>query len=109
MLADVPAPARFASAPGLESGGRFAVAGSLWPEGFPPSLPPLFAVQLCSETSQVLPFRPTSPARSSSAYAFRLPDTALASSQGEQRISRFPRELFPCMRWFSDPAEPFRV
>src|SRR5712675_1225006 len=108
MLVDVPAPAHCASFPGLESGGCFAVAGFLWPEGFPPSPPSLFAVQHCSETSPVLPFRPTSLVRSSSAYAFRLPDAVLFA-QGGQGISRFSRALFPCMPWVYDPAGSLRV
>ena len=108
MLADVPAPAHFASFPGLESGGCFAEASFLWSEGFPPSLPPPLAVRLCSKTSRVLPFRPTSLARSSSAYAFRLPDTALFD-KGGQGISRFSRALFLCMPWAYDPAESLRV
>src|ERR1700688_3367192 len=108
MLSDVPAPTRFASSPGLESGGCFAETSSPWSEGFPPSLPPPFAVRLCSETSRILPFRPTSLARSSSAYAFRLPNTAPVA-KGEQGISRFSRALFPCMPWVYDPAESLRV
>src|SRR6266849_3960593 len=108
MLADVPAPAHFASFPGLESDRCFAEASFLWSERFPPSPPPPLAVQLCSGTSQVLPFGPTSPARSSSAYAFRLPDTALVI-KGRPGISRFSRALFPCMPWVYDPAESLRV
>ena len=101
-------PTRFASVPGLESGGCFAETSSLWPEGFPPSPPPPLAGRPCSETSRVLPFRPTSLARSSSAYAFRLPDTA-PFAQDRQGISRFSRALFPCMPWAYDPAESLRV
>ncbi len=106
---DVPAPAHFARL------SRRCVRGVFCSGGFPlarplPSIPSAAGCSRpCSGTSQVLPACPTSPARSSSACVFRLPDTALASSQGEQWISRFPREVFPCMRGVSDRAEPFRV
>src|SRR4029077_13786816 len=75
LLLDVPAPAHWARLSGSESGTRFAVAGSLWPDRFPLSPPPPVA-QLCSGTSQVLPVCPTSHVRSSSAYVLRLPDAS---------------------------------
>src|SRR5262249_9461497 len=56
-------------------GTRFAAAGSLWPDPFPPSPPPPVA-QRCSATSQVVPGGPTSRVRSSSAYVLRLPDAS---------------------------------
>src|SRR6267142_5262064 len=61
--------------PGSVSGTRFAGAGSLWPDPFPPSPPPP-SIGLCSETSPVLWVCPTSRVRSSSAFVLRLPDTA---------------------------------
>ena len=57
------------------SGTRFAGAGSLWPDPFPPSPPPP-SIGLCSETSPVLWVCPTSRVRSSSAFVLGLPDAA---------------------------------
>jgi hypothetical protein len=73
LLPDVPAPAHWARRSGSVSGLRFAVAGSLWSNLFPPSPPPPVS-QSCSRISQVLQVCPTSHVRSSSAYAFGLPD-----------------------------------
>src|SRR5207244_7631571 len=75
LLLDVPAPAHWARRTGSVSGTRFARAGSLWPDTFPPSPPPPVAWR-CSETSQVLRVCPTSPVRSSSACVLRLPDAS---------------------------------
>src|SRR6266446_5453137 len=83
LLLDVPAPAHSARPSGSVSGTRFAVAGSLWPDRFPPS-PPLPVARRCSETSQVLLVCPTSQVRSSSAYVLRLPD----ASQGNCSLGR---------------------
>ena len=71
--ADVPAPAHWAQQSGSVSGLRFAVAGSLWSNLFPPSPPPPVA-QSCSGISQVLQVCPTSRLRSSSTYVFGLLD-----------------------------------
>src|SRR4029077_5944966 len=78
-----PAPAHSARRSGSVSGTRFAVAGSLLPDRFPPSPPPPVA-RLCSKTSQVLQVCPTSQVRSSSACVLRLPD----ASQGNCCLGR---------------------
>jgi len=83
LLLDVPAPTHWTRLPGSVSGTRFAGAGSLWPDLFPPSPPPPMAWH-CSETSQVLQVCPTSQVRSSSAYVLRLPD----ASQGNFSLGR---------------------
>ena len=75
MLPDVLAPAHCAHLAGTESAVRFAGAGSLWPDPFPPSPPPPVA-RRCSGTSQAVLVGPTSRARSSSAYVLRLPDAS---------------------------------
>src|SRR5205807_5716 len=97
------APAHWARLAGAESGTRFAGADSLWPVPFPPPPPPPVA-RLCSETSLVLRGRPTSCARSSSAYVLGLPDASRDSVASEHRTSRFSCEVFPYVHGVSDRA-----
>src|SRR5215469_2692346 len=75
LLLDVPAPAHWAQRSASVSGLRFAVAGSLWSNLFPPPPPPLVS-QSCSGISQVLQVCPTSRVRSSSAIVLGLPDAS---------------------------------
>src|SRR5215469_18474548 len=76
LLLDVPAPAHWAQRSGSVSGLRFAVAGSLWSNLFPPPPPPLVS-QSCSGISQVSgrrrrAFALASVRRSNCTYTFRV-------------------------------------
>ena len=103
---DVPAPAHWARRSGSVSGLRFAVAGSLWSNLFPPSPPPP-VFRSCSRISQVLQVCPTSHVRF--IVGVRLwtsRRTPVLVPPGEHGISRFPCEVLPYVHGVFDREGP---
>ena len=93
---------------GTESGPCYAVPHSSRSHRFPPSTPPR-ASPFCSPTSSVLPVSVTSPVRTSSASAPRLPDAGrrrIPPPAVKLEISRFPRKERACMP--GSPTTPGR-
>ena len=93
---------------GAESGPCFASPHCSRSHRFPPSTPPR-ASPCCSPTSSVLPVSLTSPARTSSASALRLPDAGrrcIPPPPVKLEISRFPRKERACMP--GSPTTPGR-
>jgi hypothetical protein len=93
---------------GAESGLCFAIPHFSRSHRFPPSTPQR-ASPSCSPTSSVLPVSLTSPARTSSASALRLPDAGrrrIPPPAVKLEISRFPRKERACMP--GSPTTPGR-